>query len=156
MVVRALSTGNQVIYPMRPDDAGQVLPDPIAHLSWAPGGGKIAVSITALQDNCGYNLVMLSPGTAQFCSTGPGTTSVPVTGSPDASDSYYHEAAYLPDGNLFVNRDCCVGVDPGHAPPADSNLMQEIVAGRGDADADRNRHTRRCLAVTPPRVVADS
>lgn len=126
VVVRTLSTGSQVVYPMEPDDAGQVLPEPIVHLSWAPGGGQIAVSITALQDNFGYKLVILSPGTAQFYTTGPGTTSVPVAGSPDPSGSYYDEAAYLPDGNLFVNRDCCAGVDPGHAPPADSDLMQEI------------------------------
>jgi hypothetical protein len=51
---------------------------------------------------------------------------VPVTGSPDASSSYYGEAAYLPDGNLFVNRDCCQGDDPVSSIPADSNLMQEI------------------------------
>lgn len=124
VVIRTLSTGSQTVYPMEPDDAGQVLPDPIAHLSWAPGGGQLAVSITAFQDNLGYNLVLLSPGTAQFYSTGPGTASVSVTGSPDASDSYYNEAVYLPDGNLFVNRDCCMGV-PDH-PPADTNLMQEI------------------------------
>lgn len=126
VVIRTLSTGNQVVYPMGPDDSGQVLPDPIAHLSWGPGGGKIAVSITSFQDNLGYKLLILSPATTQFYSTGPGTTSVPLTGSPDAGASYYNEAVYLPDGNLFVNRDCCEGIDPGHAPPADSNLMQEV------------------------------
>jgi hypothetical protein len=126
VVVRTLSTGSQVEYPMAPDDSGQVLPYYIEHLSWAPGGGQLAVSITEYQDNSGYKVVVLSPGTAQFYSTGPGTTSIPVIGSPDASDSYYTEAAYLPDGNLFVNRDCCLDFDTGHAPPADSNLMQEI------------------------------
>lgn len=126
VVVRTLSTGNQVVYPMAPDDAGQTLPAPIRHLSWAPGGRQLAVSITALQDDFGYKLVLLSPATAQFYSTGPGTVSVPVTGPPDASGSYYNEATYLPDGNLFVNRDCCIGIDPGHPLPADSDLMEEI------------------------------
>ena len=126
VVVRTISTGNQTVYPMEPDDAGQVLPSYIEHLSWAPDGSNLAVSTTEYQDNYGYKVVILSPATAQFYLTGPGITSVPVTGSPDASDSYYNEGVYLPDGNLFVNRDCCLGVDPGHAPPADSNLMQEV------------------------------
>lgn len=125
VVIRHLSTGNQVVYPMAPNDTS-TLADPIAHLSWAPGGGKLAVSITALQDNDGYNLVILDPASAQFYSTGPGTTSLPVTGSPAASRSYYNEAVYLPDGNLFVNRDCCLGMDPQNPPPGGTNLMQEI------------------------------
>jgi len=125
VVIRNLSTGRQVVYPMAPDDTGQ-LSEPIAHLSWAPGGAKIAVSIMALQDFDGFRLVILSPASAQFYSTGPGTTTIPVTGSPAASRSYYDEAVYLPDGNLFVNRDCCVGGDPAFPPPAGSNLMQEI------------------------------
>lgn len=125
VVIRHLGTGNQVVYPMAPDDTS-TLADPIAHLSWAPGGGKLAVSITALQDNEGYNVVILAPATAQFYSTGPGTTSVPVIGSPAASRSYYNEAVYLPDGNLFVNRDCCRGWDPQNPPPGGTNLIQEI------------------------------
>lgn len=125
VVVRNLGTGSQVVFPMAPDDTGH-FGEPIAHLSWAPGGGKLAVSITSLQDNEGYNLVILAPGSAQFYSTGPGTTSVPVTGSPAASRSYYSEAVYLPNGNLFVNRDCCLGSDPQFPPPAGTNLMQEI------------------------------
>jgi hypothetical protein len=127
VVIRNLGPRSQTVYPMKPDDTGQTLPDPIVQLSWAPGGRDLAVSIGSFQDNFGYNLILLSPGTAQFYSTGPGTTSVPVTGSPDASGSYYNDAAYLPDGNLFVNRDCCIGVGgPDHTPPTDSNLMQEI------------------------------
>lgn len=122
VVIRTLSTGSQVTYPMAPNDAGQILPDPITHLSWAPGGGDLAVSIGSFQDNLGYSLRVLNPSAAQFYSTGPGTTTIPVTSSP--TGSYYNEAVYLPDGNLFVNRNCCMGVPVTH--PADSNLMQEI------------------------------
>jgi hypothetical protein len=131
LVVRNLSTGGQAVYPMAPDDTG-ALPEPISYVSWAPGGGEIAVSVTSEEDNEGYDLVVLNPATAHYYSTGTGTTSVvPVPGgSPDPGGPFYPEAVYLPDGNLFVNRDCCRGYDePGQVAPADSNLMQEITTG---------------------------
>jgi hypothetical protein len=125
MAIRTLSTGSQVTYPMAPDDTGR-LPYLIDGLSWAPGGKQLVVSMTMYQDSQGYQLVLLNPATAQFYETGPGTTTLPVTGSPAPSRSYYAEGAFLPDGNLFVNRDCCIGVDLADKPPANSNLMEEI------------------------------
>jgi hypothetical protein len=125
LAVRTLSTGSQVNYPMAAAAAGSGLPIPILYLSWAPDNASLAVTMSSIQDNEGWTLNILNTASAQYYLTGPGDTTVRVTGAPDPSGSYYEEAAYLPDGNLFVNRDCCMGGGPGQ-PPADSNLMQEI------------------------------
>jgi hypothetical protein len=128
LAVRTLSTGSQVSYPMAAPAAASGLPIPILYLSWAPDNEKLAVTASGIQDNEGWTLNILDTASAQYYLAGPGDTTVPVTGAPDPSDSYYEEAAYLPDGNLFVNRDCCLGTEEGQPPPADSNLMQEVSA----------------------------
>jgi hypothetical protein len=125
LAVRTLSTGSQVSYPMAAAAAASGLPIPILYLSWAPDSANLAVTMSSIQDNEGWTLNILNTASARYYLSGPGDTTIRVTGTPDPSGSYYEEAAYLPDGNLFVNRDCCMGGDPGQ-PPADSNLMQEI------------------------------
>ncbi len=126
LAVRTLSSGSQATYPMAASSPDIGLPIPILYLSWAPDNASLAVTMSGIQDNEGWNLNILSTASAQYYLTGAGDTTVPVTGSPDSSRSYYEEAAYLPDGNLFVNRNCCQGDDPENTAPADSNLMQEI------------------------------
>ena len=126
LAVRTLSTGSQSNIPMAASTPDAGLPIPILYLSWAPDNASVAVTMSGIQDNEGWLLNILSTTSAQYYLSGAGDTEVPVTGSPDASRSYYGEAAYLPDGNLFVNRDCCQGDDPVNPAPADSNLMQEI------------------------------
>jgi hypothetical protein len=126
LAVRTLSTGSQSNFPMAASTPDAGLPIPILYLSWAPDNSSVAVTMSGIQDNEGWLLNILSTASAQYYLSGSGDTEVPVTGSPDASRSYYGEAAYLPDGNLFVNRDCCQGDDPVNPAPADSNLMQEI------------------------------
>jgi hypothetical protein len=131
LAVRTISGGSQTNFPMAASTPDAGLPIPILYLSWAPDNASVAVTMSGIQDNEGWLLNILSTASAQYYLSGAGDTEVPVTGSPDASRSYYGEAAYLPDGNLFVNRDCCQGDDPVNSAPADSNLMQEISTSGG-------------------------
>lgn len=106
LVIRTLSTGTQAVYPQLPAGQDTGLPAPISHLSWSPDGGTLAVSILSIQDNEGWNLILLNPATARDYLTGAGTQSVPA-GTPQGS--YWREGVYLPNGNLFVSRACCSG-----------------------------------------------
>jgi hypothetical protein len=108
LVVHTLSTGVEHVYPMLPAGQTSSLPAPISHLSWAPNGTRLAVSIAAIQDNEGWAIVLLDTGTAQDYMTGAGDSFVPVTG-PEAHKSYWREGVFLPNGNLFVSRACCAG-----------------------------------------------
>ena len=125
LVIRTLSTGVEHLYPMLPagQSAGQSagLPAPISHLSWAPGGHQLAVSIAAIQDNEGWQIVLMDPAVAQSYLGGAGDTTVPVTG-PARRRSYWREGVYLPGGRLFVSRACCAGVPVRNT----SKLMWEV------------------------------
>ena len=117
VVVQTLATGAQRTYPS-PPGVPAALPFPITHLSWGPGGRQLAVSIGTVQDNSGQGLTLIDPATsryyipATYATTGAGT--VQVTSGPYADDSEYVQGAFLPDGNLFVDRNCCAGVPPQH------------------------------------------
>ena len=106
LVIRTLSTGTQAVYPQLPADQDTGLPAPISHLSWSPDGGTLAVSIASVQDNEGWNLILLNPATARDYLTGDGDQSVPAGGP---QGSYWREGVYMPNGNLFVSRACCTG-----------------------------------------------
>ncbi|MEP7023323.1 MAG: hypothetical protein ABJB47_05815 [Actinomycetota bacterium] len=122
MVIRTLSTGTQAVYPMLPAGQNSGLPAPISHLSWSPDGTSIAVSIASVQDNEGWNVVLVDPAAAKDYLSGPGVQVIPVTGEPTARISYLREGVYLPNGNLFVSRACCGGF-PVHNT---SRLMWEV------------------------------
>ena len=98
------------------------LPYPISHLSWAPDNDHLAVSISAPEDNEGWNLNIVDTSQAKYYLAGTGVTSVPVTGSPTAQQSYLREGVYMPNGDLFVSRACCAG-DPVSNT---SRLMWEV------------------------------
>ena len=121
LVTRTLSSGVERVYPMLPAGQSSGLPAPISHLSWAPDGTELAVSIAAIQDNEGWQIMLMDTATAQNYLGGTGDTPVPVTG-PDRRRSYWREGTYLPDGNLFVSRACCTG-EPARSV---SKLMWEI------------------------------
>jgi WD40-like Beta Propeller Repeat len=121
LVIRTLSTGVEHLHPMLPAGQSSGLPAPISHLSWAPGGHQLAVSIAAIQDNEGWQIVLMDPTVAQSYLTGTGDTSVPVTG-PVRRRSYWREGVYLPSGQLFVSRACCAGVPVRNT----SRLMWEV------------------------------
>lgn len=122
LIIRMLGSGNQIAYPMVAAGQGSGLPAPISHLSWASDGTRLAVSISAVQDNEGWNVVLLDTSTAKYYLSGPGDTPVPVTGQPSARRSYLREAVFMPDGNLFVSRACCTGVPVRNT----SRLMWEV------------------------------
>jgi WD40-like Beta Propeller Repeat len=126
LVIHTLSTGVEHVYPMLPSGQTSSLPAPISHVSWSPNGTRLAVSIAAIQDNEGWQIVLLDTATAQDYMTGPGDTFVPVTG-PQARRSYWREGVFMPDGNLFVSRACCAGTPVRNV----SKLMWEVnPAGR--------------------------
>jgi len=106
LVIRTLSTGTQAVYPQLPPGQDTGLPAPISHLSWSPDGSNLAVSILSIQDNEGWNLILLNPATARDYLTGAGDQPVPA-GTPQGS--YWREGVYMPNGNLFVSRACCSG-----------------------------------------------
>jgi hypothetical protein len=122
LVVRTLSGGSQVTYPMLAPGQSSGLPYPISHLSWSPDGTHLAVSISAAEDNEGWNLVILDTATARYYLSGAGDISVPATGQPSTRDSYLREGVFMPDGNLFVSRACCAGVPVRNT----SRLMWEV------------------------------
>ena len=121
LVTRTLSSGVERVYPMLPAGQSGSLPAPISHLSWAPDGTELAVSIAAIQDNEGWQIMLMDTATAQNYLGGTGDTPVPVTG-PDRRRSYWREGVYLPGGNLFVSRACCAGEPVRNV----SKLMWEI------------------------------
>jgi WD40-like Beta Propeller Repeat len=120
--IRTLATGAQVTYPMVPAGQGSGLPAPISHLSWAPDGQTLAVSVSAVQDNEGWNLDLVNTAVAKYYFTGAGVSYVSATGPPTPQLSYLREGVYLPDGDLFISRACCAG-DP---PRNTSRLMWEV------------------------------
>jgi hypothetical protein len=107
LVIRTLSTGTDAVYPQLPAGQSTGLPAPISHLSWSADGLTLAVSIASVQDNEGWNLILVNPATARDYLSGPGAQPVPVSGTPQGS--YWREGVYLPNGNLFVSRACCSG-----------------------------------------------
>jgi hypothetical protein len=120
--IRTLSSGSTVKLAMLPASQSSGLPYPISHLSWAPDNDHLAVSISAPQDNEGWNLNIVDTSRAQYYLSGAGVTSVPATGSPTPQQSYLREGVYMPNGALFVSRACCAG-DPVHNT---SRLMWEV------------------------------
>ncbi|SRR6266568_1484171 len=122
LIVRTLSTGAQTTYPMLPAAQKDRLPAPISHLSWAADNRHIAVSISALQDNEGWNLALVDTSTAKYYLSGGGISFVPATGQPSPRLSYLREGVYLPNGKLFVSRACCTGVPIRNT----SRLMWEV------------------------------
>jgi hypothetical protein len=120
--VRTLSSGATTSLGMVPSGQDSGLPAPISHVSWAADNDHLAVSVAAIEDNEGWNLVLVDTAQARYYLTGTGTRTVPVTGSPDKDRSYLREGVYLPGGDLFVSRACCAGVPVRNT----SRLMWEV------------------------------
>ncbi len=150
VVVRRLATGSETTYPLSPQAVASGLPMPIMHLSWAPDSRRLAVSVSAPQDNEGWQTVVFDPATSNYY-VGPGATPVPVTGA-DAGASYYREAVFQPDGDLFVNRVCCSGIPIRTTSslmltvdPSSGATVRQIAVGFTDVDhssldVDRSGH----------------
>jgi hypothetical protein len=79
----------------------------------------------------------------------PGATSVPVSGP---ARTYYREAVFLPNGDLFVDRECCAGYPPhvtsselATVDAATGVSRQQVAIGlttrdHGSLDADASGH----------------
>lgn len=139
VVVRRLSNGSEITYPMAPAAVDSGLPAPITHLSWAPDSRHLLVSVAAAQDNEGWLAVVFDTATADYY-VGPGARPVPVRGV-DPAASYYREAVFQPDGNLFVNRVCCSGIPLRTTSsllltvdPATGATVRQIAIGFTDVD----------------------
>lgn len=126
LVIRTLSSGAEKILPLPPSQQAGGLPSPISHLSWAADNTRLAVSLSAVQDNEGWGVNIVDTSVARYYNAPPapnsGVLNVPVTGSPDAQRSYLREGIFLPGGNLFISRACCAGV-PVHNT---SRLLWEV------------------------------
>ena len=122
LVIRTMATGAQVTYPMVPHGQDTGLPAPISHLSWSPDGTHLAVSVSSVEDNEGWNLALVNTAVAKYYLSGAGIAYVLPTGQPTPQQSYLREGVYLPDGNLFVSRACCGG-EPERST---SRLMWEV------------------------------
>jgi hypothetical protein len=120
--IRTLSSGATISLPPVPAKQDSGLPEPIFHLSWATDSRHLAVSIGQVEDNEGYEVMLVDTSQAQYYLTGTGVANVPVTGSPTPEQSYLREGVYMPNGDLFVSRACCGG-DP---PVNSSRLMWEV------------------------------
>ncbi|MDQ1287885.1 MAG: hypothetical protein QG622_1450 [Actinomycetota bacterium] len=112
------------------------LPSPIGRLSWNADGTKIAVSVTSVQDNEGWALRVVDPGTDEYYSGEKAAGSaVPVSGPGTATtqnrESYFREGVFLPGGGLFVVHRCCQGIDDEMSVKPRSELLQEIDPARG-------------------------
>jgi hypothetical protein len=120
--IRTLSSGATVTLPMVTPSQDGGLPYPISHLSWAPDNDHLAVSIESPEDNEGWNFNIVDTAQAHYYLAGTGVVSVPATGSPTAKLSYLREGVYMPNGDLFVSRACCVGIPVRNT----SRLMWEV------------------------------
>ena len=120
--IRTLSSGTTISLPPVPAKQDSGLPEPIFHLSWATDSQHLAVSIGQVEDNEGYEVLLVDTSRAQYYLDGTGVANVPVTGSPTPLQSYLREGVYMPNGDLFVSRACCAG-DP---PVNSSRLLWEV------------------------------
>jgi hypothetical protein len=128
LVIRTLSSGAEQLLPLAPGQVSSGLPSPISHLSWASDNTRLAVSVSAIQDNEGWAVNIIDTSVAKYYTPpGPnsGVLTVPVTGLPAPTRSYLREGVFLPDGDLFISRACCGGFPVRNT----SRLMWEVGVG---------------------------
>ncbi|MDQ1394044.1 MAG: hypothetical protein QOF30_3021 [Acidimicrobiaceae bacterium] len=121
VVVRELATGRETNFPLPPAVVAGGLPLPIAHLSWAADNRRLAVSIGGGQDNEQWSVSIMDRTQDKYYAN---AASVPVSGP---ERSYYREAAFLPSGDLFVDRECCAG----YPPQVTSSVLATVDAATG-------------------------
>jgi len=127
VIVTDLTTHTQRRYPMAPARAASGLPSPVGHLSWSPDGTVLVESINAVQDNEGWRVVTMKPATDRYLERGDDSDTLPLTAAETKADYFFSEAVSLPDGHLFVVRQCCGG-EPENTT---SVRLQEVDAATG-------------------------
>jgi hypothetical protein len=120
--IRTLASGATVTVAAVPAGQGSGLPHPISHLSWSADNRHVAVSISPPADNDGWAVNLVDTAQAHYYMAGSGVVTVPVSGSPDPEGTYFREADFMPNGELFVSRACCAGVPVVNS----SRLMWEV------------------------------
>ncbi len=121
VVVRDLATGRETNFPLPPAVVAGGLPLPIGHLSWAADSRRLAVSIAGGQDNEQWSVSIMDRTQDKYYGN---SASIPVSGP---ERSYYREAALLPNGDLFVDRECCAG----YPPQVTSSVLATVDAATG-------------------------
>ena len=141
MAVRNLATGTETQFPLPPEVTQTGLAPPISHLSWAPDGRHVAVTIGGGQDNEQHNLALVDiTGDHYYL-----TTASTLRYVPGGQFSYYGEAVYLSSGGLFANVACCPhGVTStvlDEVNPSTGAVTKQVAVGvvtktHGSLDAD--------------------
>jgi WD40-like Beta Propeller Repeat len=129
VVLRQLVGGSEKSFPMSPALASSGLPAPVSYLSWSADNRRLAVSVSSVEDNEGWNLYLFDTSSDSYY-VAPNSPTVPVTGD-NAAKSYYGEGAFLPDGKLFAVRLCCTGI-----PPTTSSVILQLVSASSGAVSD--------------------
>jgi len=143
VAVRTLATGAVTRLTLAKDQ--WVIPSPVGRLSWDPTGTRLAVSITSPQDNEGWGVRVVTPGTDHYylglTSAGTDVTPVGPGNSAHAEGAYVREAVFLPGGDLFAVRRCCTGWPPVTSSellqvldPATGALKRQVAIGKLTAD----------------------
>ncbi len=115
VVIRDLPTGRERRYPMLPALAGSGFTAEVTHLSWRKDNQLLAVSTGEVQDHEGRRLTLLDPDTDHYYySDVPGDGGPRIV--PASGADYYTEGVFLPDGDLFVDRECCEGTSSSPGP----------------------------------------
>jgi WD40 repeat protein len=140
VIVLDLATHQTHRYSMAPQVAATGLPAPVDHLSWSPDGGRLAVSMSAVQDNEGWQLAIMNPATDTTYFQDDGSTQVPLPAGTN-QDTFYAEGSFLPNGQLFVVRQCCSGYPPSttnvdmlEIDPATGKQVRQVAVGLTDRD----------------------
>jgi hypothetical protein len=137
VVVRTIATGAETTFPLPPAVIANGLPLPIGHLSWAPDSRRLAVTIIGGEDNEQWAVIMFDRTRDRYYAP-DNLIHVPVVGEPH---SYYREAVFTPDGDLFVDRECCAGYPPNVTSsalalidPATGATRQSVAIGLTNRD----------------------
>jgi hypothetical protein len=135
VVVQPLPGGTPSIFSLPPPLVIARQARTVNHLSWAPDNRRLAVSIDGGADNKQWNAFVMDTTTDHYYvpESGPG---VPVEAG---GGSYYREAVFAPNGNLFANVVCCSGAKtPTTTIMAEVDLtgktVHEISSGLTDRD----------------------
>jgi hypothetical protein len=117
VVVQPLPGGTPLVFSLPPSLVIARQSRTVNHLSWAPDNRRLAVSIDGGADDKQWNVFVMDTSTDHYFvpASGPG---VPVEAG---GGSYYREAVFAPNGNLFANVVCCSG-----AKTPTTTIMAEV------------------------------
>lgn len=125
LVIRNLASGAETVYRKPPAVLRSPLVYPVSHLSWAPDGSRLLLSMGAVSSGTGQALVMLDPTRTIYYVPGNYLAGGGRVPGPGGQGAYYREAVFMPDGNLLVNVIC----GPQGCGPSNARLEEVTPAG---------------------------